>query len=398
MGILLMNIAAFALPQAAYVNPLADRGAGAADLAVWAIMFALVDGKMRAIFSILFGAGIVLLLRRAEEVGQDGASIHFRRMGALLAIGVLHFFLIWWGDILVLYALIGGVAWFFAERSSRTLLRLAAGLIAVQAVVYAVMLGLIVSLADQADDAAASAAAVAQWREIVGGFGLPDAEWIARETARYRGGYADIVAYRWQEMRMLPLQQVFFAGAETLAFMLIGMALVKRGFITGAAPRATYLRTALLCYAIGLPAEALLAAVPLVRGFDPATMFGVTILGGTPLRPIIALGHVALLLSWMTGGESPMRRRMAAAGRLALSNYLATSMAMTLLFYGYGLGLFGRLGRPELLVVVATAWLAMLGWSKPWADRFALGPAEWVWRSLADLKFRALRRNEVIAS
>ena len=103
MGILLMNIAAFALPQAAYVNPLADRGAGAADLAVWAIMFALVDGKMRAIFSILFGAGIVLVLRKAEEAGQDGASIHFRRMGALLAIGVLHFFLIWWGDILVLY-------------------------------------------------------------------------------------------------------------------------------------------------------------------------------------------------------------------------------------------------------------------------------------------------------
>ncbi|MFP5330055.1 MAG: DUF418 domain-containing protein, partial [Alphaproteobacteria bacterium] len=117
MGILAMNIVAFAMPFQAYVNPYAFGPADALDQAVYAFNFLFVDGKMRGLFSFLFGASMLLVIQRAEAAGDSPASINFRRLGWLLFFGAIHFYLIWFGDILMAYALTGMVAFLFRRLS-----------------------------------------------------------------------------------------------------------------------------------------------------------------------------------------------------------------------------------------------------------------------------------------
>ena len=123
MGILLMNVIAFTMPEQAYINPLAWGGTRAIDLGAWAVNFVLVDGKMRGLFSLLFGASMLLVADRAEAKGEDGASIHYRRMFWLLLFGLAHYYLIWFGDILVLYAVVGCIAFLFRHRAPMNLIK-----------------------------------------------------------------------------------------------------------------------------------------------------------------------------------------------------------------------------------------------------------------------------------
>ena len=132
MGILAMNIVAFAHPPAAYMNPLAYGAERAVDMASYAFSFIFIDGKMRGLFSFLFGASMLLVIQRAQASGAGGASIHYRRMAVLLIFGLLHFYLIWYGDILVTYALVGMVAFAFRASSPRKLIGWAVALIGVQ--------------------------------------------------------------------------------------------------------------------------------------------------------------------------------------------------------------------------------------------------------------------------
>lgn len=387
MGILLMNIAAFALPEAAYFNPRAYGPAGPVELGLWAANFILVDGKMRALFSLLFGASLLLVLEKARAQGDDAESAHFRRMKWLLLFGLIHFYLIWHGDILTLYAVIGCIAWFFSELSTRRLVRWAIALLALQALIYASFLPL-------ALDAPPGSTG---WRELQAGFGIPTPEDVARELAVYRGRYGDIFLHRLKSAGWMPLAQIILVGSETLAFMLLGMAGLRGGFLTGTVNRAIYVRAAIVGYGVGLPLTALLAWVCWRSDFDARMMFAAALPLGLPARPFVLLGHVALALLWLNGGISPLRTRIIAAGRVAFTNYLGCSLLMTGLFYGYGLGLFGRLDRLALLAIVLATWVAMLAWSRPWLERFAFGPLEWLWRSLARGKMQPIMK-QVIAT
>src|SRR4051794_16287417 len=113
MGIFSVNVIGFAMPEAAYLNPAAYGGSTGANLALWAATFVLVDNKMRTLFSILFGASLLLVVERAEAAGRSGAAVHYRRMGWLLLFGLVHFYGIWSGDILSLYAPVGMAAFAF---------------------------------------------------------------------------------------------------------------------------------------------------------------------------------------------------------------------------------------------------------------------------------------------
>src|SRR3990170_4866318 len=135
MGILAMNIVAFAMPPQAYINPLAYGIESAADLASWAFSFVFIDGKMRGLFSFLFGASMLLVIQRAEKSPDSPRRVIFRRQLWLLLFGMLHYFLIWYGDILIGYALIGMVAWFFRDKDPRSLIRWGIGLLIVQLLV-----------------------------------------------------------------------------------------------------------------------------------------------------------------------------------------------------------------------------------------------------------------------
>ncbi|XHS02811.1 hypothetical protein ACFB49_44320 [Sphingomonas sp. DBB INV C78] len=382
MGILLMNIAGFALPDAAYFNPLAYGPGDPADLLLWVGEFVLVDGKMRALFSLLFGASLLLVLDRARAAGEDSERAHFRRMGWLLFFGLVHFYLIWHGDILVLYAVIGCAAWFFSEASTRNLLRWGIALIALQAVIHgAAFAGTL-----------AAGQGSAAWQAVQEDFGIPSASAIARDLALHRGSYAGLVWHRVSESGLMPFTQIFLFGAETLGFMLLGMAGLRSGFLTGQWDLARYRRCLAIGYGIGLPLSLLLAGACWWSGFDAWMMFAAALPLGVPARPFLLLGHVALGLLWLTGGTSSLRHRVAAAGRAAFTNYLGASLLMTGLFYGYGAGLFGKVDRFGLLAIVVAIWALMLLWSPFWLDRCRYGPLEWLWRSLARGQIQSMRK------
>jgi len=391
MGILAMNIVAFAMPGAAYLNPMAYGTEGPADLASWVFSFILIDGKMRGLFSFLFGASLLLVVERAEASGQSPARIHYSRMAWLLVFGLIHFYLIWWGDILSLYAPVGMIAFLFRRFSARHMLHIGIGLIVVQ---FLLFIGFSLSLFQQAAEAArpgASAATLAAWADTQDGIGLYPPARLAGILASYRGSWLGIVADNWAHNAFSPLSSLWLFGAETLAYMLFGMAALRSGFLTGAWSDRTYRRVAAMGFGIGIPAYALFTWLILSVHFDVPMLVTFSVAATVLTRPamIVAIAATVILLTRRRGA---LTQRVAAAGRAAFSNYLGTSILMTALFYGWGLGLFGSLSRVQLWIPVVLMWTLMLLWSKPWLDRFAYGPFEWLWRSLARGEVQRMRR------
>ena len=391
MGILAMNIVGFGLPDAAYVNPMAAGTHGPADTLSWLFSFVFIDGKMRGLFSFLFGASMLLVIQRAEGKGESARRIHFRRMAWLLAFGLVHIYLIWSGDILSLYAPVGVVAWFFIDKEPRALVRWGLRLVLVQFLVFAIIAGSFYSARGAAAAPAASAEAVAEWDGMKAEFAPPAAA-IARDLATFRGGYAGIVEQRvGGDQLAAPLINLIFFGWETLAYMLFGMAALKSGFLVGAWERRRYVKTAVLGYAISVPVYLLFAWEIVRDGYSVPALFAFEFAASVLARPPMILGLVALIIL-LTSGGGALVQRIAATGRAAFTNYLGTSLAMTTLFYGYGFGLFGQLSRAQLWLPVIGMWALMLLWSKPWLDRFLYGPLEWLWRSLARGAVQPMRR------
>jgi uncharacterized protein len=166
--------------------------------------------------------------------------------------------------------------------------------------------------------------------------------------------------------------------------MLLGAALMKLGIFTAARPAAFYLRMALISYAIGLPLVTLAVYLQLHTNFDVVVLFGRTFIINAFASIFVSLGHVALLL-WIYKHQwlPSITTRLAAVGRMALTNYLMHSVLCTILFYPYGFGLFGLLDKFQLFGVVLAIWILQLWYSPLWLRHFRFGPAEWLWRSLS---------------
>lgn len=393
MGILLMNIIAFSMPSAAYFTPLAYGGDSPVDMAVWATNFVISDGKMRGLFSVLFGASMLLVIQRAEAKEASVALTHYSRMTWLLFFGVIHAYAVWHGDILMLYAVIGCIAFFFRNMETHKLVVLGLILIAVQAIFLLLVAGSIWMLREAAMAPDADAPLVRDWAEFQREFGPLPADKLAEDLARYRGDYAGILAHRLGEGFWDPIVANLTAALDTLGLMLLGMAGFKSGFLTGKWERARYARYARIGYAIGLPLLTLIALATIANDFDPVTIFTLDFAARVAVNPAVILAHAALILYWLKGAAgSALVTRIAATGRAAFTNYLGTSLICTTLFYGYGFGLYGELSRAEVYIVVLGVWALMLLWSKPWLDRFRYGPLEWLWRSLARRELQPIRK------
>jgi uncharacterized protein len=379
MGILAMNIIAFAMPDMAYITPALDGPPDKGEIASWAISFILVDGKMRGLFSLLFGASMLLIVERAEAKGEIPASIHFRRMGWLSLIGLAHFLFIWWGDILFLYAVIGSVAYLFRGLSARSLMKIALIIYTLGFLLLTGAMGFMLVFQHMANLPGADPQTVREFQALAADFADD-----AATTAIYRGSYIGIVHHRLAEMWTQPLLMILQNGGETLPYMMVGMALHKSGFLLGRWDVARYRQWALVGIGVGGLGYVGFAVWGIVASFDIILMMNMIIAWTYPFRLLMIIGYAAALIllirafakrGWIT--------RVAAAGRAAFSNYLGTSIVMTTIFYGYGLGLYDEVGRAQLWLFVIGAWIVMLLWSKPWLDRFHYGPFEWLWRSLA---------------
>jgi uncharacterized protein len=396
MGILAANIAAFGFPEFAYMTPASMGSPSTPDLIAWTATFIVIDGKMRGLFSFLFGASMLLVIDRASANGEDPATIHLRRMAWLFVFGVAHLYLLWWGDILAHYALVGAIAYMFARLPVRWLIGLGLACIAVQTLELGTLTAYAFDLHAAAHKAGATARTIANWQSLADQFGQPSPAAVARELAIGRGTWRDLVAWRWTHA-VGPITFLTVGGPETLGFMLLGMAGLRSGFLTGDWPRRRYIVVAVTGIAIGWVGYAGIVAFDIGHGFDARYVALSWLALATPLRPLTIMGYAAVIIvlarpgGWLT-------KRVSAAGRMAFSNYLGTTVICTTIFYGYGLGLYGELSRAELYLVVVPIWLLMLAWSKPWLDRFRYGPLEWLWRSLSRFAWQPMRGSPSAAS
>ena len=383
LGILLLNIVGFAWPEIVYVSPRAPTApVSVADDWTWLAIFVLADGKFRGLFSLLFGASMVLFVERANDAGRDGAALQRRRLGWLALFGLAHFFLLWWGDILFLYAACGFVALALRKRTHENLAALALAIYAAGVLA----LGALTAIA--AFDPASGAESIAAFaREARAEIALNQGPWAAR------------LAHSLSEDWSAPLVTLAMSWLETVPLMLIGMALFKSGFFAGSWDSARLARWAWRGIGGGLALTLPLAWWLWSRDFDlPLTLFiwlGPAAVGR--LASTVGYAALAVILA-RRFADSAIGERLVACGRMAFSNYIATSLVMTFIFHGWGLGLYTQFGRFELLGFVLLGWALMLAWSKPWLARFRFGPLEWLWRSLTYGKIAPMRRPLAIAS
>jgi len=396
MGILAMNIVAFAMPFQAYMNPIAYGMESGADLASWAFSFVFIDGKMRGLFSFLFGASTLMVIERARASGLSPARVHYARMFWLLVFGLIHFYFIWFGDILSLYALVGLVLFLFRGLSVRALIFSGIAFVVVQSLIFGGIGASAVFLSQAATQPGATAEMVEGWRSMQEGFAPLAGQELAAKLGMFHGPYAGLVHHRLIENGIEPFTGVLLFGWETLGYMLFGMAALKSGFFRGEWPVARYKKVALIGFGIGVPVYAVLAWLLIRSNFSIEMIFAIVMGATTPFRPVMIVAIAALIVI-LTRNGGALVDRIAAAGRAAFTNYLGTSILMTSFFYGYGLGFYGTMSRIELWLVVTAMWALMLLWSKPWLDRFQYGPFEWLWRSLARMELQPMRKTSPAA-
>ena len=379
LGILAVNIAGFAGPMAATLSPTWNGTPGTGDEITFLATFVLFEGKMRGLLSLLFGASMVLLIESAEARGGSGDGLQLRRLIWLAVIGYLHFALLWWGDILFAYAFAGFFALMLRHLPVKVMLPIA--LIAFTMWHGGGMAGSAPAvLADLRYAAQASppaeARAIAERRKAA----LIEAQ---AELRREQGSGSGLIAYKLAEQPGFPLSGALIGIGETLPLMLIGMVLYRTGLFTSGWPRRRTLLLAGGGLVLGLAATLALAALARASGYAPATMNAIIVYWAALPHMAMTLGYAALLVLLAHGKAGGMRARIEAVGRMALSNYLACSLAFTGLFYGWGLGLIGQVPVRWHFLFVVAGWLAMLAVSPWWQRRFGQGPVERLWRFLS---------------
>lgn len=391
MGILTMNIQAFALPEAAYFAPIGPHSQGPVNQASWLFDFVLFNNKMRGLFSLLFGASCLLIIERAVASGQSPAKVHYRRMGWLLIFGLFHLLFIWWGDILVNYAIAGCVLYLARNVSAGGLWRWAIALFALDFMIFGVpsIMGALMYIgwlpADSMSDLMAN---------MDGGFAY-DSDSYAEEITLMQSSYGAIVADRFANLAdAIIFILIIIPG--TIGLMMMGMALYRNGFLTGQYTINQYRRIAFWTLGFALPANVIMGIWYLGEGQVPFIGFAINLGFGATIQLFATVGLAAIIMWWWKAGgcNSHLAAMLSRTGQMAFSNYLGTSIVMTWIFYGYGLGLYGQVQRIWLWAFVLCAWAVMMALSSYWLARYYYGPMEWLWRSLARVKLQPMRRNQ----
>lgn len=373
LGILVMNIQIFSMPEAAYQNPTAFGDLTGINLGVWTFAHVFFSQKFLSLFSMLFGAGVCLFADRIEARGGRPAKWHYRRMGWLLAFGLAHAYLLWAGDILVIYAICGCLVVLLRRRRPRTLLIAGLASLAVTSL-FTVLIGSALLVPGVPEEAHA---------EIERGW-APNAAYLDAEIAAYRGGWSEQQPRRAEQalgvhLGMLPFFALWFCGG----LMLIGMALYKGGVLGAARDDRFYRRLVVIGLLTGLPLVVLGVWWNFAGGWawQRSMLFG-TLFNTWGCIPV-ALAYLGWVMLAVRRGFLPgLQARLAAVGRMAFTNYLLQTVICTTIFYGHGLGIFGSVERYQQLLIVFAVWVFQLWLSPIWMRRFPYGPLEWLWRTL----------------
>ena len=383
LGILVMNIQSFAMPDAAYMNPHAYGDLTGANHWVWFLGHLLADQKFMGIFSMLFGAGIVLLCDRVEVQGGRSAPVYYRRMGWLILFGLLHAHLLWFGDILYSYGMCGLVAYLFRRMRPGRLLLLGA---------LSITMGLGFSLA--------FGFSMPYWdphgQQMMEAWN-PQPEMVEQQLEAYRGSWLDQMSQRVP--MALFLQFGLFAiaiGPKAGGMMLLGMGLFKLGIFSARRSIPFYIGLLLTCGIIGLGTTYFGTIENDRHEWNVKYSFFLGSQFNYMGSILTSVAWVALVMLWCKApGFGVLRRSFAAVGQMAFTNYIMQTVICTTIFYGHGLGYYGSVERVGQILVVTGVWAFQIVASPIWLRYYRYGPLEWLWRSLTYWKLQPVRREQL---
>lgn len=372
LGILMMNVQAFAMVPGAYDYPLAHMDMTGLNAQVWAIGHTFFSMKFITIFSGLFGAGIMLMVGENPDTG-----LHYRRMLWLLAFGMVHAYLLWYGDILVPYALLGMLA--VKARFWSTGKLIIWGLILI-ALTGAMVVGLFHAVM-----------AMKGFDPLL--LGVSE-EIVAASVAASQAGYLAQLPDNAMTAAGAQFASLIIFGGRIIGVMLVGMALFKNGFLSARLKFPTYFAIGVPSLLFGLALSAWSSEHALATNFALETAWQTT--GSNYVGSLFAaLGYAAaIMVICKSGWLGWLVHVFAATGRMAFTNYLTQTLIMTFIFVGApGLGLFGTVERIDQAKLVLLVWALQLIWSPLWLHRFRFGPFEWAWRSLTYGRLQPLLRQ-----
>jgi uncharacterized protein len=378
LGILLVNAPAFAMPIDVADHPLrSPLPFEAADQSAWWAMSTFFHQKFVTLFSMLFGVSL-FLVGGERHADAERERVLRRRLFWLIVFGVVHGAVIWFGDILTLYGLMGLIMLRCRSWPPTRLLLVGAVLVLFTTLL---MVGSQIGM------------------DLAGPDGGPVPADALASTVEVRASIAEhqsgLGGSQWANLRMwgfLVIAQLIGFGPLTLGLMMWGLALFRLGVLQGRAPTRTYL----LMAAAGGAALAVIgwSAQDQLRDGFPASTAGFDDLPNFTLAAVVTLGYIATVNLALRGRLlRPVFLALAPVGRMAFTNYIAQSLIMTTIFYaGRGFGLFGRLDWAEWSAIVIAVWALQLVWSPLWLSRFTMGPLEWLWRRLSYGRDIPLRR------
>lgn len=364
LGILVINIRVFSMPEIVLFNPTAYGDFTGANYWAWLAGHVLVKQKFITLFTLLFGAGVALFVRNRERDDDPAVRLHLRRSLWLVAFGLAHAYLLWYGDILVAYGVTALFVVAARDWDARKLAVVGTALLAIPSV-----LEVLSALAASPEQLAAS------WQ--------PAESAIQSEVETYRSGWLAQMDHRVSSsVYRQTAGYLASTGWRTAGLMLYGMALFRTGVMTNERSAGFYRRLVAVGGTVGL--ATILAGVWFIEANDWAAAVALywtqfNYWGSIPLAGAY-LGLVMLYAKWRPAGV--VTRWLAAVGRTAFSNYIFQTVVATSIFYGHGLGLFGRVSRVEALGVVVAIWAVQVPLSVLWLRYFRYGPLEWLWRAL----------------
>lgn len=371
LGILLMNMQSFAMPGAVYLNPTAFGDLTGINWYLWSFYHIFADQKFMSLFSMLFGAGVLLFCQNVENEGRSPASLHYRRTFWLLVFGLIHGYLFWYGDILFSYAMCGFLIYLLRKKSIKTLLWISVVLLLLSSL-YSLFMGF--SLPHFPEEA------LTDLREAWS----PEEDKLLEEIAAYTGTFGRALHFRVEETFFMQTYVflTYFIWRAT-AMMLLGMALFKSGFFHLTWSKRAYQKLFFICMPLGLS----LIIWGLLQNSQQAFSLEFSMFIGNQFNYwggiLVALGYAALVMLWANSDRlQAMKQRLKAVGKTAFSNYILHTLICTTIFYGYGMGLFAELDRLNQLVIILAIWFLQLWMSPLWLRHYKFGPLEWCWRSL----------------
>ncbi|MCK4676540.1 MAG: DUF418 domain-containing protein [Bacteroidales bacterium] len=381
LGILILNIQTFSMIIGTYDNPTSfPEYYTGVNKWIWDLSYIFARAKFMTIFSLMFGAGVILMTSRVEKKGLRSAGVHYRRMLWLIIFGAMHAYLLWYGDILFSYGICALLVFVFRKKKPKTLI-----ILGMSFYLISFLLALFFNWSMPYWPEEAINEQILRWQ--------PSMEMIQNEISNYQSGWLDQLNHRIPTSIMIQTMGLLvFVFWNVTGLMLIGMALYKLGILSAERSKSYYIKMIVPGLVIGFS----LTSYGLFNFYKHDWSWEYSLFLGREFNYwgslFVGLGYIGvIMLICKSSHFKRFKNWLAPVGRMALTNYLIQTLICTTIFYGHGLGLFSKVERPGQIMIVIAIWIIQIIYSNIWLKHFRFGPFEWLWRSLTYWKIQPFK-------